>query len=134
LLVSRPYGIDDVRHLADLEVDNQGLNKEQVATYVKAHFKEQAAEQAQGLLQFLQAHPILGPLAQVPVNLHILCALWEEKPEALQKTLGGNLTGLYEAFTRYIWERYAEKYKGHKNPKAREQKSGSAVRYWASWP
>ncbi len=48
-------------------------------------------------------------VAHVPVNLEILCALWQDDAAAVrQESKGGSLLGLYRKLTEYIWKRYAD--------------------------
>ncbi|MEL6607037.1 MAG: HEAT repeat domain-containing protein, partial [Bacteroidota bacterium] len=69
-------------------------------------------EEGKKLLQFLSEHPKLSKLAQVPVTLQILCALWKKEGASLKDTLTSSPTALYNKLTCYIWERYKHKRKG----------------------
>ena len=108
LATSRPYGLEEFQHQVDLKVNMLGLTQAQIAAYVHSYLQNE--KQARELLKFLQQHPSLGPMVQVPVTLNMVCTLWEKEPEALQ-SIGSSRTALYQTLTEYIWERYDQKYK-----------------------
>ena len=105
LLLSRPYGIEQERTLADIEIEHSGLSDGQMEAYVRGDL---SAELGEELLQFTKEYPAIGSIAHVPVNLQILCALWKDNRASVRKAAGnGSLPGLYRRLTEYTWERYA---------------------------
>ncbi|MCG8340606.1 MAG: hypothetical protein MI674_05055, partial [Cytophagales bacterium] len=109
LLLSRPYGIEQERSLVDLEIEHVGLNDTQMEAYVRG---ELSPELGEGLLSFIRDHPAIEGVAYVPVNLHILCFLWQDDVGAVRaEIMRGSLPGLYRKLTRYIWERYEKKHR-----------------------
>ncbi|MEL6607211.1 MAG: NACHT domain-containing protein, partial [Bacteroidota bacterium] len=114
LWVSRPYGISDQDRTAlkpDAEIENIGFNNAQVGQYIETYFKEKDAKQGERLLKFLKARPAVYGIAHVPVNLRMLCSLWQgsERAEAVEKAVGGSMTGLYSALCKHVWRRYTNK-------------------------
>ncbi|MEL6412703.1 MAG: NACHT domain-containing protein, partial [Bacteroidota bacterium] len=127
LWIARPYGVDRERKALEgnksaLLVENIGFNNAHIEQYIAAFFKGQAkaaAKQA-ALLKFLRAHPAVYGIAHIPINLQILCALWEEEgreaaqQKQLETAISDSLTGLYSELTEYLWERYKKKKLGDK--------------------
>ena len=110
LMLSRPYGIDTERRLANIEIDHRGFNDEQLKAYVREEVSD--GELAAALLAYIHQHANIREVAHVPVNLQILCALWQDKSyragkEELQQ---GSLPGLYRLFTEFTWQRYTKKW------------------------
>ena len=110
LMLSRPYGIDDERELADIEIEHVGFNNEQLQDYVHKEVSDEKL--AEELLNYIQEHENIRSIAHVPLSLQILCALWQDeyygiKREELQQ---GSLPSLYRLFTEFIWERYTKKW------------------------
>ena len=106
LMLSRPYGIDAERLLADIEIENVGFNDEQLEAYVK---KEVSG--AKELLAYIEQHENIRSIAHVPVNLQILCALWKyDRYEERKDLEQGSLPSLYRLFTEFTWERYTKKW------------------------
>ncbi|MCG8339957.1 MAG: NACHT domain-containing protein, partial [Cytophagales bacterium] len=109
LLLSRPYGIEQERSLVDLEIEHVGLSDEQMENYVSGELPPELGE---GLLSFIKEHPAIEAVAHVPVNLHILCALWQNDVGGVRaEIMRGSLPGLYRKLTRYIWERYERRHR-----------------------
>ncbi|MCG8339654.1 MAG: HEAT repeat domain-containing protein, partial [Cytophagales bacterium] len=109
LLLSRPYGIEQERSLVDLEIEHVGLSDGQMENYVSG---ELSLELGEGLLSFIREHPAIAAIAHVPVNLHILCALWQDDVGGVRaEIMRGSLPGLYRKLTGYIWERYEKRHR-----------------------
>jgi HEAT repeat protein len=111
LMLSRPYGLEDLRKGIDLEVEHAGFNQAQVENYVQKYFAANNSNKdsnGKDLLKFLKQYPSLDNISHVPVNLCILCSLWKQDSGELEK-VKGSLTKLYEGLTKYLWERYAAK-------------------------
>ncbi|MEO1300689.1 MAG: NACHT domain-containing protein, partial [Bacteroidota bacterium] len=76
LLTSRPYGIENERSLVNIDVDYVGLAEGQRDRFVRRVLGNDGKDIAEQLLQFIRDHG-LRDMAQVPVNLQTLCALWK---------------------------------------------------------
>ena len=112
LMLSRPYGIETERKIRDtIEIEHAGFNRAQLEGYVRQEVS--ASDRAAVLLSYIDKHANIRLIAHVPVNLAILCALWQdEKHGAGQEELQqGSLAGLYGRFAGYIWRRYVEERK-----------------------
>ena len=106
LMLSRPYGIDDERVLADIEIEHVGFNDKQLQDYVHKEVSD-----AKELLDYIEQHENIRSIAHVPLNLQILCALWEDEGYDVRELAPqGSLTSLYRLFTDFIWERYTKKW------------------------
>lgn len=114
LLLSRPCAMDTKKQEVDIVVECRGLNNNQVLRFV-----DTSCHRAD-LASFLKENPILIEIAQVPVNLHFLCALWKDNDnntiEELTKVEDGALLVLYERMANILWTRFVlERYQ---NPEA----------------
>ncbi|MEM7383120.1 MAG: HEAT repeat domain-containing protein, partial [Bacteroidota bacterium] len=109
LMLSRPYGIDTERRLANIiEVEHAGFNDEQLRAYVQQEVSDAALSAA--LLGYLEQHENIRAIAHIPVNLQILCTLWQDPHAGVQQELGqGSLPGLYVKLTEWVWRRYKKR-------------------------
>ena len=134
LWTSRPHATAAERVILKNEAHTRlvacnGFSGEQVVEYVCRYFKVSEAKQtessqrAASLLRLLQTHPTLHDFAQVPITLQILCKLWKEDPDIVNKIEQGSITDLYTALNDYLWEHYVDKkLNTHKpTPAARKQ-------------
>ena len=104
LMLSRPYDIEEARRLAEIEIEHVGFNRAQLERYVR---QEVSGKQVVGLLDYIRKHENIRTIAHVPVNLQILCALWQDQTDGVQEELDqGSLPSLYRQFINYIWYRY----------------------------
>lgn len=109
LMLSRPYGFQRDRGLADIEVILEGLNDEQLENWIQ---KGLSTKDAQNLIEFLRSTPIIWKIAHVPVNAQILCTLWREPHlRSSKKPSNNSLSMLYRRMTHFTWERYLQKQK-----------------------
>ncbi|GMH37964.1 hypothetical protein BSKO_05848 [Bryopsis sp. KO-2023] len=110
LILSRPYGIEAERALADIEIEHVGFNGAQLQEFV---IHELSPEHGAELLTFIRGQPAIASIAHVPVNLQILCALWkwQDKGGGAKAPMSSSLAGLYHRLTEYVWFRYKEKHR-----------------------
>ena len=109
LMLSRPYGIETERRLANIEIDHRGFNAEQLKAYVREELREHD-DLAKELLGYIHKHENIRSIAHIPVNLQILCALWKDQGYGVREELKqGSLPGLYRLFAEFTWQRYAQK-------------------------
>ncbi len=107
LMLSRSYNVALERGIADIEVSLIGLGTDQQRRFIKTHLP---LDQVDSLLTQLAQHRQIREIAQLPVNLSILCHLWggqASRARVLKAVRQGSLSSLYREVTRYIWERYA---------------------------
>ena len=109
LMLSRPYGVDTERQTVDIEIEHVGFNRAQLQGYVRQEVS--SSELAASLLSYIDKHANIRLIAHVPVNLAILCALWQDAScGAGRKELEqGSLPVLYRLLTEYTWRRYKER-------------------------
>ena len=108
LMLSRPYGMHDERKLIDIEVECIGMNDKQLLSYI---YSDLVKEKARLLERFLTENKAVWEIAHVPVNTLILCFLWKEEAEVLQRErINGSILLLYRSMTHFVWDRFVEKY------------------------
>ena len=106
LMLSRLYGIETERRTIEIQIEHVGFNPEQLERYVRQEVSD--GKLAEALLGYIHKHENIRSIAHVPVNLQILCALWQGEEYRLseEELQQGSLAGLYDRFTGYIWKRY----------------------------
>ena len=121
LMLSRPYGIETERQRVDIEIEHVGFNRGQLERYVQKELRAHT-DLAKGLLDYIGKHANIREIAHVPVNLQILCALWQDEDYGVdrEELEQGSLPGLYRLFTEFTWKRYKERAKEDVSPQARE--------------
>ena len=108
LMLSRPYGVDTERRQVQIEIEHVGFNDAQLQAYLREEVSDD--QQKAALLGYIRQHTNIREIAHVPVNLQILCALWQDPGYDVQQgSQQGNLSGLYRLFTEYIWRRYQQR-------------------------
>ena len=110
LMISRSAGMETAQQLADIEIEHAGFNLYQIERYVQQEIPD--SEQPEQLLGYLYKHANICSIAQVPVNLQLLCAFWRDesckaRKEELEK---GSLARLYRSLTAYMWERFSKQH------------------------
>lgn len=109
LATSRPYGIHETERArwGDIEVDHVGLDQEQRDGLIRYAFENQADPNlAPGLVRFIKAQN-LQEVASVPVNLNILCSLWEDEQDVLGRSgVSIALPELYRKLVDCVWKRF----------------------------
>ena len=108
LMLSRPYGIDVEWRLAEIEIEHAGFSDAQLQAYVGKEISN--GQQKAALLGYIHQHTNIREIAHVPVNLQILCALWQNRHAGIRDELEqGSLPGLYGRFTQWVWHRYKKR-------------------------
>ena len=109
LMLSRPYGVDTARRLVNIEIEHAGFNDDQLRSYVREEVSD--GKLAAELLGYIEQHENIRSIAHVPVNLQILCALWQDHQgySIRQELAQGSLPGLYGKLTELVWRRYKER-------------------------
>jgi len=120
LMLSRFYGIELESQMADIRVEHVGLSEEQMRDYVKEETVSGLLPVQSGeLLSLLDQRHSIAEIAQVPVNLQILCFLWRD--QVLQSSVHeavdqGSLPALYQVVAREVWKRYVARAKALRLP------------------
>ncbi|MCG8339967.1 MAG: NACHT domain-containing protein, partial [Cytophagales bacterium] len=122
LLLSRPYGIEREKKLLEvqdqelpfIEIEHMGLSDAQMEDYIRGDLSPDLGAE---LLAFIREYPAITNIAHVPVNLQILCFLWEDKGSGVRtETSNGSLSGLYRMLTEYTCNRYEERQRKVNSP------------------
>jgi HEAT repeat protein len=102
IITSRP-GSCSFKRSCELEL--LGFDKEGVDRYIDRFFKQvQAEEKKQKLHQLLQTSPYVLSLAQIPINLTLLCCLFNEDPEVFDSTHSITMTAIYERIVNWMYK------------------------------
>ena len=108
LMLSRPYGIETERRTVDIEIEHVGFNRAQLEAYIQAEVSD--GERASELLGYIDKHENIRSIAHIPVNLQILCALWQDEGYDVREVAQqGSLPGIYRLVTEYTWHRYKKR-------------------------
>ncbi len=108
LLTSRPGTTETLHPYLDLRVENIGFSDDQIETYATHFFsRSKAKKDPRPFLQMLRANKSLFELAHIPLQLQMLCSLWEQKKEGF----ASHLTGLYKQMTDQLLRWNAKKFK-----------------------
>ncbi|CAO3568739.1 unnamed protein product [Mortierella alpina] len=96
VITSRPSGLDrSLLPPIDLELETMGFNQENVSDYVATVLKPKPART---VLDFIRRTPTIQGLANIPVQLDIICYSWDSLPNDGQAI---TMTGLYQLM---VWK------------------------------
>ncbi|CAF2143438.1 unnamed protein product [Rotaria magnacalcarata] len=107
ILTSRPY-LNTLSYDVNMEIT--GFTDDNIAEYVKQFFDQSkdklkdALFKGQKLQSFLKSSPTIWGIAHIPVNLELICSLWDETPLPGTKEL--TVTALYDNITEWLCRRY----------------------------
>ena len=109
LAFSRPCAIQANRFWPDMHIECKGFDDKQLATFIG---NELPKDKARSLKQLLLTNDTLKKIAHVPANAHILCRIWNERPEILDADgQNGTISSLYRKLSSYLWDLFVEKHK-----------------------
>lgn len=100
LLTSRPYGVENLRPEARLEIT--GFTDDNIKTYIDTFFEQ--TETAQAVYIFMSKNPSIWGVAHIPVTLELLCETWRENEQHLDDDF--TLTRLYHRIITSLLRRY----------------------------
>ncbi|MBS4168373.1 HEAT repeat domain-containing protein [Parachlamydia sp. AcF125] len=102
LITSRPGGCSFNRS-CDLEL--LGFDKEGIGRYIDRFFKEvQAEEKKVKLYHLLNTSPQVLSLAHTPINLALLCCLFNEDPGFFDSNHSITMTAIYEQIVNWMYK------------------------------
>lgn len=108
LITSRPYNTESIQSKMDLCIENIGFTNTQINGYIEQFFnrKEHSAQDylAQGLRKFLIHNPNIQGIAHIPINLQMLCFLWELEQGHLEERM--SLSDLYQKMVDHVFESF----------------------------
>ncbi|KAF9434061.1 hypothetical protein BGZ76_008635, partial [Entomortierella beljakovae] len=100
IVTSRPSGIDGkTLPTLDLELETVGFCQDNVKDYVNNVLD---TEPAKSVLDFIQKTPIIQSLANIPVQLDVICHSWKSLLKNDQKD-PITITGLYRGMINKLW-------------------------------
>ena len=100
IITSRPFA--DINSYMDKHLENIGFTEDTIKKYTKKFFKDNTL-----FLTFLKQNASAYGLAHVPINLELLCSVWET--ETLDNPI--TMTMLYRKITTKLWKRYYDRQK-----------------------
>lgn len=109
ILTSRPFYASNIK--VDCRLENIGFTSENIPSYVQQFFNDIAEKtKAESLLNLFKANQNIHGIAHIPINLELICGIWEQE----EKNLGTNLsiTVLYDKLVLNLFKRYLHKFHG----------------------
>ena len=103
LLTSRPQTLNGLSN--EYRVEIQSLEPEQIQGYINQFFPNDV-EQQNSLKNYLAQNSLASGLAEIPLNLELICSVWQEGK--LQNEL--SLTQLYQTIIQFLSKRYLAKF------------------------
>ncbi|MBS4167636.1 ankyrin repeat domain-containing protein [Parachlamydia sp. AcF125] len=102
LITSRPGSCSFNR---SCELELLGFDKEEIKRYIDRFFKHiQAEEKKQELNRLLNTSSLVLSLAQIPINLTLLCCLFSEDPEVFDANQPITMTAIYERMVNWMYK------------------------------
>ncbi|KAF9174058.1 hypothetical protein BGX20_001138 [Mortierella sp. AD010] len=100
IITSRPSGTDtSILPNLDLELETVGFSTRNVKDYLANVLNPEAARAVE---KFIQQTPLIQDLANIPVQLDVICYIWDSLPSDLSKT---TMTGLYQLMIGKLWRK-----------------------------
>ncbi|MBS4168596.1 HEAT repeat domain-containing protein [Parachlamydia sp. AcF125] len=102
LITSRPGNCSFER---SCELELLGFDKEGIEGYIDRFFKYvQAGGKKQKLNRLLKTSPQVLSLAQIPINLTLLCCLFHEDPQVFDTEQSITMTAIYERIVNWMYQ------------------------------
>ncbi len=111
LVTSRPGVTSKIHNNFDLIVENMGFTRMQVESYAEKFFAHTQCAGLDAFLKMLHSRSNLFTIAHVPIQLQILCTLWQKGEQDFPQTL----TPLFSKIVRHLFE-----WEQNKNPQKKE--------------
>ncbi|KAF9993396.1 hypothetical protein BGZ79_001946 [Entomortierella chlamydospora] len=100
IITSRPSGTDtSILPDLDLELETVGFSTRNVKDYLANVLNPEAARAVE---KFIQQTPLIQDLANIPIQLDVICYIWDSLPSDLSKI---TMTGLYQLMTGKLWRK-----------------------------
>ncbi len=100
LVTSRPGVTSKIHNNFDLIVENMGFTRTQVESYTEKFFAHTQCAGLDAFLKMLHSRSNLFTIAHVPIQLQILCTLWQKGEQDFPQTL----TPLFSKIVRHLFE------------------------------
>jgi HEAT repeat protein len=108
LLTSRPGVTNEIQGSLDLTVENMGFTHKQIEIYAEKFFSHTKCESLQLFLENLRGSSDIFTIAHIPIQLQILCALWQQG----EKEFPNNLISMFSKITERLFDWEQGKLKG----------------------
>ncbi|KAF9995504.1 hypothetical protein BGZ79_010809, partial [Entomortierella chlamydospora] len=100
VITSRPYGVDmSILPKLDLELETIGFSTRNIKDYL-ANVLDPVA--ARAVEKFIQQTPLIQDLANIPIQLDIICYCWDSLPPDLSNI---TMTELYQLMVTRLWRK-----------------------------
>ncbi|KAF9431617.1 hypothetical protein BGZ76_011921, partial [Entomortierella beljakovae] len=100
VITSRPSGIDkSILPAFDLELETVGFSSTNISDYVNNVLDGKAAT---SVMDFIQKTPVVQTLANIPVQLDVICYSWESLPKDENMV---TVTTLYQSMVDKLWRK-----------------------------
>ncbi|KAF9390351.1 hypothetical protein BGX21_011492 [Mortierella sp. AD011] len=104
VITSRPSGVDNsMLSKLDLELETVGFSTQNVKDYISNVL---TPEDARAVQDFIKRTPSIQNLANIPVQLDVICYSWDSLSSNEQSIA---MTGLYRTMVRKLWCKDAER-------------------------
>ncbi len=118
LLTSRPGVTANIHSNFDLIVENMGFTDKQVEVYAEKFFIHTKSLELKTFLSNLRSHSDLFTIAHIPIQLQILCALWQKGEKEFPQTL----TLMFSKVTSRLFEwAQSKQAEGQELPRSKKQ-------------
>ena len=118
LLTSRPGVTASIHGNFDLIVENMGFTDKQIEVYTEKFFTHTKSSELKTFLSNLRLHNDLFTIAHIPIQLQILCALWQKGEKEFPQTL----TLMFSKITSRLFDWEQSKQAGGKElPRSQKQ-------------
>ncbi|MBS4168304.1 ankyrin repeat domain-containing protein [Parachlamydia sp. AcF125] len=102
LITSRPGSCSFER---SCELELLGFDKEGISRYIDRFFKQaQAEEKKEKLYHLLNSSPQILSLAHIPINLSLLCCLFNEDSQVFDTDQSITMTAIYERMVNWMYK------------------------------
>lgn len=102
VVTSRPEKGSRVHWFMDSRIAITGFTNENIHEFVLKYFQDDVA-MAESLIAQLEMHPVAEKIARIPLTAMLICAMWEEMPQA---ALLSSVTSLFTELTLLLVKRY----------------------------
>ncbi|KAG0007744.1 hypothetical protein BGZ80_004299 [Entomortierella chlamydospora] len=101
IITSRPSGLDkSILPKIDLELEIIGFSQQKIQEFLTRVLKSDRVIAAQ---DFIRRTPLIQGLVNIPIQLDVICFIWDPPPKKNQDMLPKTMTGLYQLMVRKLW-------------------------------
>ena len=108
IVTSRPGKGARVHWFMDSRIEITGFTSENIHEFVLKYFQDDVP-MAESLIAQLEMHPVAENIARIPLTAMLICAMWEEMPQA---ALLSSMTTLFTELTLLLVKRYYARQSG----------------------